>query len=165
MAKVKLSSALTRVSSRLGNVVFRRYGDEIILAQRPDLAGRAPTPGQAAHRQRFRLAALYGRTVLADPEKKALYEARARARGLPVFALTIADFLHVPAVDQIDLSGYTGRAGETIRIRASDDIEVAGVEVGITDAGGAVLERGAAAARDGVWEYATTRSCRPAGRC
>ncbi len=163
MAKVKLSSALTRASGRMGNVVFRRYHDEVVMSQRPDLSGRAPTPGQASQRQRFKLAALYGRTVLADPVKKALYEARAKAKGIPVFALSIADFLHAPAVDQIDLSGYTGQAGETIRITASDDFEVTGVAVSITDAGGTVLEQGAATANDGVWNY-VTKAALPAGQ-
>ena len=139
MAKVKRSSALTKASGKMGNVVFRRYHDEVVMSPRPDFSGHTPTPGQAAQRQRFKLAALYGKAVLADPEKKALYEARAKAGGIPVFALSIADFLHAPAVEEmeaIDLSGYTGKAGETIRITANDDFEVAGVAVGITAADG-----------------------------
>ena len=80
-----------------------------------------------------------------------------------MFALSIADFLHAPAVEQIDLSGYTGQAGETIRITASDDFEVTGVAVSITDAGGTVLEQGAATASDGVWDY-ITKAALPAGQ-
>jgi hypothetical protein len=81
---------------------------------------------------------------------------------VPVFALTVADFLNAPAVDEIDLSAYTGKAGETIRITASDDFGVAGVAVAIHDTYGAVLEQGAATATDGVWNYVTTTSL-PAG--
>ncbi len=156
MAKVKLSPALTKASGKLGNVVFRRYHDEVVMSPRPDFSGHTPTPGQAAQQQRFKLAALYGKAVLADPVKKAVYETKAQARGIPAFALTVADFLHAPAVEEIDLSGYTGKAGETIRITASDDFEVAGVEVGITAADGTVLEQGPATANDGVWNYVTT---------
>jgi hypothetical protein len=47
-------------------------------------------------------------------------------------------------VDEIDLSVCTGKAGGPIRIRASDDVEVKGVEVSITDSNGTVLERGPA---------------------
>jgi hypothetical protein len=161
MAKVKLSSALIRARGKMGNVVFRKYHDEIIMAQVPDMSGVTPTAKQMAHRQRFKLAVLYGNTVLADRQKRAVYEATAKAKGVPVFALTVADFLHAPAVAEIDLSAYTGKAGETIRITASDDFEVAGVEVAIHDTTGAVLERGAATAADGVWNYVTTTDLPP----
>jgi len=125
MAKVKLSSALIRARGKMGNVVFRKYHDEVIMAQVPDMSGVTPSAAQTAHRGRFKLGVLYGRTVLADPVKKAIYEATAKAKGIPVFALTVADFMRAPVVDQIDLSTYTGKAGETIRITASDDFEVA----------------------------------------
>ena len=75
-------------------------------------------------REQFKLAAGYGKAALADPATKALYETVAKGKGIPVFALTIADFFNAPAVDEIDLSAYTGKAGETIRVRASDDFEV-----------------------------------------
>jgi hypothetical protein len=158
MAKVKLSSVLTRVRGKMGDVVFRKYNDEVVMARVPDLSGVTPTDKQVAHRQRFKLASLYGKTVLADPQKKAVYEATAKAKGVPVFALTVADFLNAPAVDEIDLSAYTGKAGETIRITASDDFEVTGVAVAIHDTNGAVLEQGAATAVDGAWNYLTTTS-------
>jgi hypothetical protein len=35
----------------------------------------------------------------------------------------VADFFNALAVDEIVLSGYTGKTGETIKIRASDDFE------------------------------------------
>jgi len=75
--------------------------------------------------------------------------------------LRLARSLQLPVVDQIDLSTYTGKAGETIRITASDDFAVAGVEVTIHDTGGAVLEQGAATAADGVWNYVTTTNLPP----
>lgn len=161
MAKVKLSSALIRARGKMGNVVFRKYHDEVIVAHVPDMSGHTPTDKQASHRQRFKLAVLYGHTVLADPAKKAVYEATAKVKGLSVFAVTVADFLNAPVVDQIDVSAYNGKAGDTLRITASDDFEIAGVEVAIHDTGGAVLEHGAATAADGVWNYVTTTDLPP----
>ena len=163
MAKVVLNPVMERIHGKIGDLVFKRYNDEVIVSPKPDLSGREPTPAQAAHRERFRLAVLYGNTVLADAGRRALYEPTAKEKGIPVFALTVGDFLNAPAVDEIDLSGYTGNVGETIRIRASDDFEVTGVEVGITGAGGAVLERGPATAVNGTWEYSTT-SAVPVGQ-
>ncbi len=68
-----------------------------------------------------------------------------------------------PTVDPIDLSGYTGQAGETIRITASDDFEVTGGGVSITGAGGTALEHGAATASDGAWSH-VTKAALPAGQ-
>ena len=50
-----------------------------------------------------------------------------------------------------------GQPGETIRIRASDDFQVAGVGVRILDAAGTTLEQGPATATgDGAWTYTAT---------
>ena len=70
----------------------------------------------------------------------------------------MGDFLNNPAVDEIDLSAYTGKAAEVIRIRASDDVEVKGVTVTIRAQGGEVLEEGPAVwtPANASWTYTTT---------
>jgi hypothetical protein len=67
-------------------------------------------------------------------------------------------FFNAPAVDEIDLSTYTGKPGEVIKISASDDFEVVGVSVTIRATDGTVLEEGAPAksAADGAFTYTTT---------
>ena len=146
-----------KVSGAVGNLVFRRYEDEVVVGRKPDVSGVVETPAQAAHRERFRLAAVYGKGVFADPETKAIYEKGAKARGKPAFALAVADFLNEPVIDSIDLSAYTGQAGESIGISVHDDFEVVGVAVAIRSADGAILEHGPAAKRpDGTWRYSTT---------
>jgi hypothetical protein len=161
MAKVKLNPVLEQFRGKVGDLVFKKFEDEVVVSRRPDRDGLVPTPGQTAHRERFRLAALYGKAVFADPAQKAVYAGVAKARGQPVFSLTVSDFLNAPVVDEIDLSAYTGAAGEPIAIRASDDFEVAGVAVAIRDNGGAVLEQGAAAPHNGTWRYTTTTALAP----
>jgi hypothetical protein len=60
-------------------------------------------------------------------------------------------------VDEINLSTYTGKPGEAIKIRASDDFEVVGVGVRILDANGVVLEQAPAAQGSaGAWTYTAT---------
>jgi hypothetical protein len=88
----------------------------------PNRAGLVPSASQIAQKEKFRLATVYGKAVIADPAQKAVYEAASTKSGKPAFAVAVGDFLNAPAVDEIDLSGYTGQIGETIRIRASDDI-------------------------------------------
>jgi len=156
MAKIKTNPVLEEIRGKIGDLVFKRFNHEIIVTKSPTQSGE-PTETQLEQRERFRLATVYGKSVMADAATKTVYETKAKAKGQPVFALTVADFFHAPAVDEIDLSTYSGKTGEVIHIRASDDFEVAGVRVLIRDANGAALEQGlATAGNNGVWNYTAT---------
>jgi len=159
MAKVKLNPILERIRGKVGDLVFKRYGEEVVISRPPDFEGLEPTEAQVAVRERFRQAALYGKIVMADPETKAIYEEAAKARGKPVFSLTVADFFNAPSVDEVDVSGYTGAVGDELVIRASDDFDVVGLDVALTDAEGNPIESGAAVetpANSGRWVYKAT---------
>ena len=159
MAKVKLNPILEGIRGQIGDLVFKRYGDEVVLARKPDLSDHKPTAAQLAHQERFRQAALYGKLVMADPETKALYADAAKAKGKPVFSLTVADFFNAPTVDEVDVSAYTGAVGDVIVILATDDFDVASVAVAIADAAGNAIEAGAATETpvdSGRWVYTAT---------
>lgn len=164
MASVSLNPVLETLSGKIGDLVFRRFQDETVVSRSPRTTDRPPTAGQAAQRESFRRAVLYGRAVMADAGTKAVYEAAAKATGRQIFATMVSDYLNAPAVEQVDLSAYTGQAGETLRIRASDDFTVAAIAVRILDTAGQALESGAAVkAGDGSpdWEYRTTATLTP----
>ena len=159
MAKVKLNPILEGIRGQVGDLVFKRYGEGVVISRKPDFEGREWTEAQLAARERFRQAALYGKMVMADPEAKAVYEEAAKAKGKPVFSLTVADFFNAPSVDEVDLSGYAGAVGDEIVIRASDDFDVVGVSVALTDAEGNAIESGEAAEtapNSGRWVYTAT---------
>ena len=159
MARVKLNPILLKMRGKVGELVFKRYGKDVVISRPPDFEGVEPTEAQVAARQRFRQAALYGKMVMADPEKKKLYEEAAKAKGQPVFSLTVADFFNAPSVDEVDVSGYGGKVRDEIVVQASDDFDVMGVNVALTDAEGNALESGAATetpADSGRWVYTAT---------
>ncbi len=158
MAKVKLNPVLEAIQGKVGDLVFKQFHHEEIVCRMPDRTGIEPTANQVAQQDRFRLAVLYGNAVMMDPEAKEIYADVADRRAQSVFAVTVGDFLNPPAVDEIDLASYSGKTGEKIRIRASDDVEVRGVTVVIRDQGGAVIEQGAATLTMGTatWSYTTT---------
>ncbi len=159
MAKVKLNPILEQIRGKVGDLVFKRYGDEVVISRMPDLEGVEPTEAQLAHRERFRQAALYGKMVMADPETKSLYVEVAKAKGKPVFSLTVADFFNAPSVDEVDVSEYAGAVGDEIVVMASDDFDVVGVSVALTDAEGDPIEGGEAVetpVESGRWVYAAT---------
>jgi len=127
---------------KLGGLVFRRCGDHLIVTRMPKNRSRTPSPAETANRDRFKLAAAYGRSVLSDPVAKAIYLATAKEKRISLSALCVADYLKRPVVEAIDLSHYTGKAGQTIRIAARDNFEVVDVTVAITTKSGQLVERG-----------------------
>jgi len=158
MAKVKLNPSIECIHGAIGDLVYKRWGGGEIVGRLPDRTGIVPTENQLAQMERFRLAAVYGKAVMADPETRQVYEDASSQKGVPVFALTVADFLNAPLVDEIDLSTYGGKIGDKIRVRASDDVEVKGVTVEIRAQAGAILEQGAAVFTPavGAWVYTAT---------
>jgi hypothetical protein len=159
MAKVKLNPILEQVRGQVGDLVFKRYGEGVVISRKPDVSDKAWSEAQLAQRERFRQATLYGKMVVADPATKALYDEAAEARGKPVFALIVADFFNAPTVGEVDLSAYGGQSGDEIVVHAADDFDVAGVQVGIADTAGGEIERGEAAETptgSGRWVYAAT---------
>jgi hypothetical protein len=159
MAKVKLNPVLEQFRGQIGDLVFKHYGDEVIVGRKPDRSGIEPTEAQLAHQERFRQAVLYGRLVMADPDKKEIYAQAAKVQGKPVFSLTVADFFNAPVVDEVDLSSYSGAEGDTIAIRAHDDFKVARLLLTVSDTNGQEIENGEAVETpptSGRWVYTAT---------
>ena len=164
MAKVKLNPILEQIRGQVGDLVFKRYGDEVVITRKPDMSNIVPSPAQLAHRERFRQATVYGKLVLADPDAKAFYEQAADAKGTPVLALTVADFFNAPSVDEIDLSSYHGQAGDPISVLAHDDFQVQQVQVEMSNGAGNTLESGLAVQTppaSGRWLYTASSEVAP----
>ncbi len=159
MASVSLNPVFNRMSGKLGDLVFKRYGKGTILARRPDFASREFSAAQKAVQDRFRQAAAYGKATLGNAQARAPYDAASERDGQPVMSLMVRDYLTAPVVDDIDLQEYTKSTGDRILVRATDDFEVTGVSVEIADGNGTVFESGQAtfSAADGArWVYNAT---------
>ena len=71
--------------------------------------------------------------------------------------MAIGDYLHPPKILEIDLSGWSGEAGQVLRIRAQDDVQVQQVAMAIADETEKVLEQGQVVEVGALWwEYTTT---------
>ncbi len=159
MAKGKLNPALERLRGQVGELVFKQYGDKLVVSRRPDMSRVKWSRAQRAGRERFQEAILYARRIKADAPARAAYEAAAQRKGKRAWNLMIADFLNPPVVDEIDARGYDGKAGDCLQVRAHDDFEVLGVTVMLATVEGAILEQGAAVETprgSGCWVYAAT---------
>ena len=141
-------------SGRIGNLIFRRWGKKTVISMVPDYTNRKWSKAQKENRKRFRDAMAYSRRTLADPEMRKYY--RKRAKGMQtVWNVAVADYMKKPEIREVDLSGYRGRKGDTIRINAHDNYRVAAVIVTILNAQGIELGSGLAVemASKACWIY------------
>ena len=154
--KIILNPMFDQATGQLGEIVFRRVRGKTIAGRGP--SGTAePSEAQAQHRERFKRAAAYGKAVMADSSLRAVYQALADSKDMPVFAATVADFLSLPVIQSIDLADYHGNTGDLIHIDASDEFGGVTVRVSLLDAAGLTLEAGPAVealAGSGQWSYA-----------
>jgi hypothetical protein len=160
MAKIKLNPIVEEVSGGFGNIVFRASKGKTVMCRKPDFSNIELSDNQAEHRERFRQAVAYGRSVMADPDLRAMYEQASERKDIPVFALTVADFFNAPSITGVDLSAYNGQVGNVVKVNALDDMGVVSVHVTLTNAqDGTLIESGNAdetTPGSGQWVYAAT---------
>lgn len=90
-----------------------------------------------------------------------VYINKARENNVTAYSIALTDWFIAPRVLQINIDRWTGEIGQTIRVKARDNILVADVSVVIRDAEENVLETGEAVqseAGSAWWNY-TTSSC------
>lgn len=90
------------------------------MGRKPDREGIQPTEAQLAHQALPPGSALRAANDGGPGEADALREI---CQGVwqAGFLDAVADFFNAPAVDEVDLSGYTSVAGDAIVVRAHDD--------------------------------------------
>lgn len=89
------------------------------------------------------------------------YINKARDKKVTPYSLAIVDWFGTPKVLVVSVDAWTGKPGQTIRVKAKDNVRVAGVTVVIRDAKGNVLETGEAKpSKNGTtwWKYTTKTS-------
>jgi len=156
MAKVHGNLFLDRLSGSLGDqlVVKKGRGGRTIVCKKPTFReDREFSPAQLARQQAFREAAAYAKEQKRNP----LYIEKAQGTGKCSYNVAIGDYLHPPQILEIDLSAWSGEAGQVLRIRARDDVQVKQVTVTVVDESGHVLGQGEAVEVGALWwEYTTT---------
>lgn len=125
-----------------GTLVFRRVGDKTVVSTAPTTT-KSPTLAQQNQRDKFQQAVLYAKTQMADAALKAEYEAVAKGNGAPnAYNIAVADFFNAPDIVEVDLTNYTGKISDTIRVQVTDDFKVKSVSVEILNPDGSLVEKG-----------------------
>jgi hypothetical protein len=156
MAKVNHNVVVEGLSGAIGRqLVFRRSkSGRTIVAYKPSFPeDRVFTPAQLAQQAAFREAVAYAHVAQTNP----VYIAQAKDLFISPYNLAVADWFTPPTVVDLDLSLYTGQAGQPIQIKTLDDVQVKAVNVIITTETGTLIEQGPATSLDGLdWKYTST---------
>jgi len=162
MGKVRANNALTVVQGKVGNLSFAHYRDGRIIVRKTPEARTHFTPGQLAQQQRLARATLFVRALKLNAAAYAIYKNAALIRRKRACDLAMSDYLCAPVIRDIDLTAYTGSAGESIAIEAFDSFLVQAVFVAIAQADGTVLEEGQAVLdeRTARWCYSVQENAR-----
>ncbi len=147
MAKVHKNLFMQGLSGKLGDqLVFRHLKDgRTIVCVKPDFSKRVLSKDQKRHHERFKAAAAYAR---AAARKNSIYAELAAGTMKTAYNVALSDWFHPPVIHHVE------RRGAVIRIQASDNVYVAGVQVTILDEQGKVVEKGEGIRGDsGWWEY------------
>lgn len=147
MAKIVDNAVIEGLSGKLGNqIVFRRLRDgRTIVCKKPDFSTRKLSDDQKEHHRRFKNASAYARSA---SRSNPVYARLAEGTMKNAYNVALGDWFHPPAIHRL------GRYGAAVRIWATDDVQVSGVQVLVLDEKGEVLEQGEAVqGRGDWWEY------------
>lgn len=159
MATVSMNALQGPFSGMIGKeLVFRTVGNQMIVQAAP-VRKTTSTRAQQKAQKRFREGAQYAKRKLADPIAKEAYTLAIKGNSKrTAYHVALTDFLNPPQIKRIDCSGYSGHAGDQIRVYATDDFRVTEVRVKIVTADGIQLESGNATLQpNGLeWVYMVT---------
>lgn len=156
MAKVANNIFVRGLKGTIGDqfVIRTTRSGKTIIANVPTFnENREYTETQKEHHEAFRQATTYAKFA----KNEEVYINKAKGTGATAYNMAVADWFGVPQVLDIDLSKWTGQAGETILIKAIDDTKVMSVHVFLRD-GETIMEEGDAIRSDIdglLWIYTT----------
>ena len=156
MAKVRQNIVVHGLSGSLGNqlVIRQDKAGRTIVGIKPSFnPNREFSESQKSHQESFREAAAYGQAA----KDQEAYVSKAEGTPLNPYNVAMADWFHAPQILDVDLAAWSGQAGQAIRIKALDDVQVTKVTVLISDENDTLIEQGEATRADGLWwQYITT---------
>jgi hypothetical protein len=161
MPKFNRNNRTSDLSAVVSNsvVITTWHGRTVISKKPPPPKRKYNSPKQQESIDRFRDGHNYADRILKSDEKKAFYAKGINAQKTSAHTVAFQDYLSPPVVHYIRLPRYTGKAGDIITVKATDDFHVDAVQIEIFDRKGTLLERGNAERyrrKPFIWKYKTT---------
>ena len=157
MAKTNNNIFVRGLSGTVGDqfVIRRARNGKTIVSNVPQFSeNREFTEQQKEHQEAFRNATTYAKSAKNQP----IYQEQAKLTRKSAYNVAVKDWFGKPVVLEIDTSEWTGKVGETIHVRAQDNIKVAGVNLKIDNGNGTTFEQGMAVQGEGLWWRYTTQT-------
>jgi ABC-type uncharacterized transport system YnjBCD substrate-binding protein len=159
MAKVHNNIFVRGLSGAIGDqfVIRNTRSGKTIIANKPRFDDhREFTEKQKTHQDACREATTYARFTKTQP----MYIEMAKGTGATAYNIAISDWFGAPKVLEINVDDWTSEIGQTIHVKARDNVKVARVAVIIRDANEKILEMGAAVQSEegSVWWTYTTQA-------
>lgn len=144
-------------SGKLGDqVVFRQQGGKTILCKPPTRNEKKEwSPEELQRQKKFRDSCAYAREAIRDPVLRSIYEGVVR-KGTSAYNMAMADAQVSPTLAALNARRYRGIPGNTIDVRAEDNICVANVIFTIYAPDGSVVESGEAIPYQHSWRWRYT---------
>ncbi len=142
------------MDGKLPNAVLRQHRNKLLVTRKPKFTNYQATDKQINNRKKFRLAANFAKSVEADPSLKKAYQLFTK-EDQTVYTLAIKDYMQGPRIQGWDISGYHRRKGDSIFIKASDNVCVTRVMCRIFNVFGLLIEENDAHYQPDIekWEY------------
>jgi hypothetical protein len=159
MAKVQINIFVRSLTGPIGDqfVTGQIYSGKTIITNKPGFDdNRVFAVKQKTPQDAFREATTYAKFAKDQP----VYVEMAKGTGSTAYNAAISDWFGAPRVQEINVDLWTGEVGQTIRIKARDNVMVARLDVVIRDNKENVLEAGEAvrSAEGSAWWNYTTQS-------
>ena len=156
MAIIDQNIVTMGLRGRVGNLIFRSWGDKSVVSAAPSNHNRKWSQAQTENRKRFRDAMIYARMALKDPVKQKYYRSKVKGMQTPWNA-AVADYMKKPVIHETDISHYQGNKKDVIKVKAKDNFRITAVIVTILTAQGITVETGMATRSSGntEWVYQT----------
>lgn len=158
MAESKNNIITHGLSGKIGDlIVFSQRDGKTYVSKAPKSKTVEDSPKQKEHKLKFQRATLYAKSVINNPDLKQMYSAKEdNAKGMSTYNVAMKDFFNAPEIQSTDLTAYTGKKGDIIKIIAVDDFAIKAVSVKIESADGSLIEEGTATDSGYEWIYTAT---------
>jgi hypothetical protein len=159
MSDFKNNPMTKGLSGKVGDtVVFRQWYGRTLFCNAPGSRDKIPA-SQQEQMSKFQRAVRYAKGQMAIPAMKAIYANGITPKKNNAYRVAVTDSLNPPVIHHIKSRAYSGKVGEVINIKATDDFRVTEVKVTIISGDGRELEKGVAERlrlKPDFWRYRTT---------
>ena len=127
---------LRHLRGRVGDLIYKWYGDRLVITKVPKRSKKKPTAKKRASCNHFSLASDYAEESRENPVLWAVYVAAAKPRRIPPRSMAIADFRARPKIDRLSAHLFEPKLVVSVSVIEPFRGKINALEVVLRDAAG-----------------------------